>query len=492
MLAHEGRLISASCPSGPAFEGGRVSCGLRAASGAICACRLGPGGEMAEYQTLDDAPAVGLCGSGLLELAAELIRQNALDVRGLLGESHPRMRRSPDGSLEYLLLEGGETGHGRDLVITQQDLAELQLAKAAVYSGIALLLEAAGLAPGDLREVMVAGAFGAHLDLEQAIFIKMLPRIPLERYSQVGNAAGSGARLALLSLAERRRARELAQRTGHLELTGRPDFSRVFARGLKWGEADDLTAIPLKAPNLAGSPAGSGWPWPSAAKATAVRFWGELVLDDGLIADYLKTENVDHARRREFVERLGLDLVCLNLSRGYDEWPGLAAWAKDGDRFIFAVLDGGFQRGIVDMGFEPFLLAVARKNTDLHDYFRKANQQSLELAHRALGEGADGILVADDIAYNHGLLAPPSFFHAFYLPALQGFINDLEPGKATVFFHSDGDLHELLPELANCGLNGLQGLESAAGMDLTRAPQAGGKPVLACGAIMTQPGSPEV
>ncbi len=196
--------------------------------------------------------------------------------------------------------------------------------------------------------------------------------------------------------------------------------------------------------------------------------WGELVLGDDLISFWGETASVDHAARREFVDWLGLDLVCVEVSPDGTGLRELNQWAKSGDRFVFAVLKGGFNQGIQAVGFEAFLSEVARNRIGLHDHFLDAALRDLELARRALDHGADAIMVADDIAYNHGLIAPPDFFRDFYFPHLKVLLNPLSEEEGVVFFHTDGDLGELLPDLAAIGLRGLHGLEIAAGMDLPK------------------------
>jgi uncharacterized 2Fe-2S/4Fe-4S cluster protein (DUF4445 family) len=231
VLALPGRpfLTSASCASGPAFEGAHISDGMRAASGAIEAVRLTETGL--ELKTIDHAPAVGLCGSGIVDAVAELRRHNLINLHGRFDKGHPRVRQGRHGP-ELLLAPGSQSGSGRDVVITQKDVNEIQLAKGAIRAGLEILLETTGTSPADVAEVIIAGAFGSFLDLSSALDMGLLPRLPQARYRQVGNAALVGARWALLSRQVRARAQQVASQTSYLELTVYPNFSRRFAYGM--------------------------------------------------------------------------------------------------------------------------------------------------------------------------------------------------------------------------------------------------------------------
>jgi uncharacterized 2Fe-2S/4Fe-4S cluster protein (DUF4445 family) len=221
-LNHGGRMTSVSCASGPAFEGAHIKYGMRAAPGAIEHMRLS-GGRL-EIQTIGSEPAVGVCGSGLLDVVAQLRLNDVLDASGRMGP-HPLVRKR-EGSLEFVLVERP----GRDAItVSQKDIRELQLAKAAIRLGVRALVEAEGLTEDRIEEVIIAGAFGTFIDVESALTIGMLPALPLDCFKQVGNAAGTGARLALISRSQRELARELASRVGYIELATIPDFNRKYA-----------------------------------------------------------------------------------------------------------------------------------------------------------------------------------------------------------------------------------------------------------------------
>ncbi len=228
-LAHHGRLTSLSCASGPAFEGAHIKFGMRAAPGAIERVRI-VGGRV-EYKTIGDEPPVGLCGSGILDAVAQLRLAGMLDRRGRLGGP---LVREADGDLEVVLADAATSGNGRPITVTQHDIRELQLAKGAIRTGIEALLQDAGIGPDAVERVIIAGAFGTYIDVQSAMAIGMLPRIPAERIVQVGNAAGTGARLALISRQQRAKASEIATRVRYLELARTPRFMRNFAEAMYW------------------------------------------------------------------------------------------------------------------------------------------------------------------------------------------------------------------------------------------------------------------
>lgn len=222
-------LTSASCASGPAFEGAHISDGMRAASGAIEAVSLTDTGL--QLRTVDNAPAVGLCGSGIIDAVAELRRWNLINERGRFDRQHERVRQGRHGP-EFLLAPGSQNGSGRDVALTQNDINEVQLAKGAIRAGLEVLLDATNTAPEEVREVIIAGAFGSFLKVQSALDMGLLPQLPQAHYRQVGNAAVVGARYALLSRQVRERARQIARQTTYLELTTYPKFNRRFALGM--------------------------------------------------------------------------------------------------------------------------------------------------------------------------------------------------------------------------------------------------------------------
>jgi uncharacterized 2Fe-2S/4Fe-4S cluster protein (DUF4445 family) len=228
-LANHGTLTSVSCASGPAFEGAHIRHGMRAAPGAIEHLRLVD--DQIEYQIIDGGPPVGLCGSGILDALAQLRLAGVVSHGGQMRE-HPRVR-GEDQEREFVLVGEDERNDGRPAItVTQKDVRELQLAKGAMRTGINVLLETNGLCADDIGQVIIAGAFGTYVSVASAITIGMLPRLPLDRFRQVGNAAGMGAKQALISRSKRAEAQAIARRAGYIELAAVPQFARTFAQAM--------------------------------------------------------------------------------------------------------------------------------------------------------------------------------------------------------------------------------------------------------------------
>lgn len=229
-LAHRGQLISLSCASGPAFEGAHITFGMRAAPGAIERVRIADG--RVEYKTIGDAPPAGLCGSGILDAMAQLRLAGLLDQRGKLsGPGVCVIEKDP----AFVVVDASATGNSRPIFVTQHDIRELQLAKGAIRCGIETLFQHTGIGPADLDRVIIAGAFGTYIDVASALTVGLLPPVAHERVAQVGNAAGTGARLALISRRQRARAGEIADRVHYLELARAPRFMRNFAEAMYLG-----------------------------------------------------------------------------------------------------------------------------------------------------------------------------------------------------------------------------------------------------------------
>jgi len=238
LLSRGRELFACAAPAGPAFEGARISCGMRAAPGAIDRVWLADG--RVQVHVLGERPALGLAGSGLVSAAAALRRAGLLSDRGrFLPERAPAglFAQGRDGP-ELVLVPEDASGTGRRLTLTQRDVAELLLARAAVAAGLRLLLQEAGLEEKDLEEVLLAGSFGNFVDREEAMEIGLLPRLPPERVIGLGNAAGAGAVLALLSLPMRRRAQEVARQIRYIELSAHPEFREAFVRAMAFPETD--------------------------------------------------------------------------------------------------------------------------------------------------------------------------------------------------------------------------------------------------------------
>jgi uncharacterized 2Fe-2S/4Fe-4S cluster protein (DUF4445 family) len=231
-LANRAMLTSLSCASGPAFEGAHIKHGMRAANGAIERLRLV--GDRIEVQTIGGTPPVGLCGSGILDTLAQLYKAGVVNWRGRMGQ-HARVRET-SSSREFVLVGEDEWNAGhRAITFTQEDVRELQLAKGAMRTGVDVLLEANGLVADEIDQVIIAGAFGTYIDIASAMDIGMLPRLPLDRIRQVGNAAGMGAKLSLISRRKRVEAEAIAKRVAYIELATWPQFRKLLAQAMQLG-----------------------------------------------------------------------------------------------------------------------------------------------------------------------------------------------------------------------------------------------------------------
>jgi len=224
-LIHQGRVLSCSCASGPAFEGAHIRDGMRAAPGAIERIHIEDGAV--RPVTIQGQPAVGICGSGILNAVAEMLDARVLNDRGVLNGKDARVRQV-NAKAEFLLVPAGDTGHGRDIVVTRRDVNELQLAKSAIRGGLEILMKEADIPIEAIDDFIVAGAFGTYLDLNSALRVGMFPRLPVGRFHQVGNAAGVGARQMLLSRAVRQEAERIVGGVEYVELTTYPRFHDVF------------------------------------------------------------------------------------------------------------------------------------------------------------------------------------------------------------------------------------------------------------------------
>lgn len=228
-LKRGGEIWSVSCASGPAFEGAALTCGMKAAPGAVERVWYDPEAGGLRYTTIGGRPPTGICGSGILDCVAAMRQAGLLDVRGRIQQGRG-VRKGRDGLWELVLAEGRE---GPDVVVTQRDVERIQLAKGAIRSGIEVLFHAAGIGPAEVDGVLLAGAFGSYIDPLSALRVGMFPPIPLDRFAQVGNAAGIGAKEVLVSTARREEAKALANQVHYLELTVYPGYSGFFARSLR-------------------------------------------------------------------------------------------------------------------------------------------------------------------------------------------------------------------------------------------------------------------
>lgn len=228
-LVSNGRLHCCSCASGPAFEGAHISSGMRASDGAIEHLKIIDNQPM--IQVIGGQKPVGLCGSGILDAVAELRAAGILDHRGIFRKDSGNIIVD-DKIVKFQLVEKEKSGTGKPIYITRSDIHQIQLAKAAIRAGIDLLLQEVELKYSDVDGFIVAGAFGTYLDLESAIRVGMFPDIPLPKFKQLGNAAGTGARQLLVSKEKRDEADKINTLMNYIELTTKPGFTDTFMKAL--------------------------------------------------------------------------------------------------------------------------------------------------------------------------------------------------------------------------------------------------------------------
>ncbi len=242
VLGSREHLLACSAPAGPAFEGAEIRHGMRAATGAIDRVRIG---EDVRVWTIGDVAPKGICGSGLIDALAQMIRQGIVEPSGRLLPRPNLEGRVPPRVLERLVGEGytWEFVLSWDpyVTVTQQDVRHLQLAKATIRCGVQILMEEMGIEPNRIERISLAGAFGNFVDKRSALGIGMLPRaFPADRIASVGNAAGLGSCMALLSRSIRRRAEALASRVEYFELSKHPRFDEVFAESMRYVENGEI------------------------------------------------------------------------------------------------------------------------------------------------------------------------------------------------------------------------------------------------------------
>jgi len=237
VLGSAQRALATAAPAGPAFEGSQIKCGMRATTGAIEGVTLG---DRVELQVIGgDVPPEGICGSGLVDAVAQLLLAGLLDHSGRLRTAdavadHPLRERliEVDGVRAFLLAEG--------VYLTQRDIRELQFAKGSIATGIKVLMDILGVRTEDLDQVLLGGSFGSYLNPESAKVIGLVPPVDVDRIIAVGNSAGEGAKIALLSYRERQVAFELPSRIEYVELSGRSDFNDSFVAVLGFPQLETV------------------------------------------------------------------------------------------------------------------------------------------------------------------------------------------------------------------------------------------------------------
>jgi uncharacterized 2Fe-2S/4Fe-4S cluster protein (DUF4445 family) len=242
ILGSRARLMACSAPAGPALEGAQIRHGMRGARGAIDRVTVD---DDVHIHTIGEAPPLGICGSGLIDLLAGLLQAGAIDWTGLIAMDAraglpPRLadRLVMRGEeRQIVVVRPDEAGAASEIVLTQDDVRQVQLAKGAIASGIAMLQHVAGVPDDRVEELLLAGGFGNYVSIASAVRIGLIPALPAGRIRYVGNAASLGAQLCLLSEAERARALEVAARIEHVSLAAHPDFEDIFVNAMNFPRA---------------------------------------------------------------------------------------------------------------------------------------------------------------------------------------------------------------------------------------------------------------
>lgn len=233
VLGNQQRIVACSCASGPAFEGAHIKDGMKASSGAIESCRIDPATRKISFRTVDGVAPRGLCGSGIVDAVAQMLGAGLIDENGTILADAPYVRSGESGQREFLIVRTSE-GYPRDIAVTQKDIREVQLAKGAVQTGISVLMKTVRIEPRQLRHVYLAGAFGTCIGPASAKKIGMIPEVPLGIIRKVGNAAGTGARMALISSKARQLCASISSKAQYVELAAHKDFRSTFMRSLSF------------------------------------------------------------------------------------------------------------------------------------------------------------------------------------------------------------------------------------------------------------------
>lgn len=233
ILAAKDELYAVSCAAGPALEGARITCGSAAVPGAIENVIISEGGI--DVDVIGNTDARSICGSGLIDAVAAMLELGIIDKTGRFVETDTLREKLSTAIISRIYGQDGEPAFklaenaGGKVFLTQRDIRQVQLAKAAIRTGIKLLQNKVAIKDNDIEQILLAGAFGNYIRAESALRIGLLPEVALEKIRFVGNAAASGAQMALISQQYRDKAREIAQKIEYVEIANEPDFQDVYA-----------------------------------------------------------------------------------------------------------------------------------------------------------------------------------------------------------------------------------------------------------------------
>ena len=221
-------LLCCACSAGPAFEGGDISCGMRATTGAIQACSIDPETMNPTFDIIGGGAPVGLCGSGLIDTVAELFRAGIINAKGKMVREGKRVRARDMFGKEFVLAFEGELGATQDIALNETDIDNFIRAKGSIYSAYRTMLAAVGTEEADLDRVIIAGGIGSGINIEHAISLGMLPNLPREKFSYIGNSSLTGAAAMLVSQKAEEKVFELGRSMTYLELSMEPGYMEEF------------------------------------------------------------------------------------------------------------------------------------------------------------------------------------------------------------------------------------------------------------------------
>lgn len=239
VVADSGKAMACSTAAGPAFEGAAILNGMRAAAGAIEKVRIEESGEVF-FKTIGACEPQGICGSGLIDAVAQMLRAGLINQKGRLACAEDASKKNLPKTLQERLIEvGGERrfilvakASGEDIVITQSDIREVQLAKGAIFSGIGLMLQEMGKTVADIDQIIVAGAFGNYIDKKSAVAIGLLPDVAKDKIILAGNTAGVGVSMALTSKKELDFMISVPKKVKHVELATKKEFQMAYMKAM--------------------------------------------------------------------------------------------------------------------------------------------------------------------------------------------------------------------------------------------------------------------
>ncbi len=233
VLGNKDWLMTASCSAGPAFEGGGIRWGMRAEEGAIEKITIDPDTRVPDYSVVGDVPPRGICGSGMIDLIAEMLSTGIIHPNGKfsMDPSHPVMTEIND-EIGYIVAPAEKTSVEKDIIFTESDVSNIIRSKGAIYAGIKILLNQADLECSDVDRVIISGGFGQFLNIEKAVMIGLLPDIDREKFSYIGNSSIGGAYMALLSENHRQEAIEVSNKMTYIDFSSNNKFMEEFTSAL--------------------------------------------------------------------------------------------------------------------------------------------------------------------------------------------------------------------------------------------------------------------